>query len=196
MRTGVPLPPPDTRLPADEEGEEVLEGVAGVRSAYGQLWGVVKLPAVRRLAALLLLLRLGMLPAESAAPLKLLERGVSKEALAGMASPALLPAPAALWHRLRWAVKLDRATAVPLKLPERSVSKAALAGMVGHHPPARVCPGLAASQCRLHPARPCLAGKCWEQRHAPRQELVSCLSPSTSQAMMCCAVAAGTPMAG
>ena len=33
---------------------------------------------------MLLLLRLGMLPAESAAPLKLLERGVSKEALAGL----------------------------------------------------------------------------------------------------------------
>ena len=64
----------------------MLEGVAGVRAAYGQLWGVVKLPAVRRLALVLLLLRLGMLPAESAAPLKLLERGVSKEALAGMVS--------------------------------------------------------------------------------------------------------------
>ena len=64
--------------------------MAGVRAAYGQLWGVVQLPAVRRLAVLLLVLRLGMLPAESAAPLKLLERGVSKEALAGMVS--LLPA--------------------------------------------------------------------------------------------------------
>ena len=78
-------------LPIDgEEGEEVSqEGLTGVRAAYTQLWGVVRLPAVRSLAAILLLLRLGMLPAEAAAPLKLLERGVSKEALAGMVSPGL-----------------------------------------------------------------------------------------------------------
>ena len=57
-----------------------------MQAAYTQLWGVVRLPAVRSLAAILLLLRLGMLPAEAAAPLKLLERGVSKEALAGMVS--------------------------------------------------------------------------------------------------------------
>ena len=77
---------------AEEESEELLEGVAGVRAAYGQLWAVVKLPAVRSLAVVLLLLRLGMLPAESAAPLKLLERGVSKEALAGLVSPPYISA--------------------------------------------------------------------------------------------------------
>lgn len=39
---------------------------------------------VRRLAAVLLTMRLAVLPAEAAAPLKLLEKGVSKEALAGL----------------------------------------------------------------------------------------------------------------
>lgn len=50
-----------------------------------QLWGVVRLTSVRRLAALLLTCRLAMLPAEAAGALKLLEKGVSKEALAGLA---------------------------------------------------------------------------------------------------------------
>lgn len=39
---------------------------------------------VRQLALVLLAFRLGVLPAEQAAPLKLLEKGVSKEALAGL----------------------------------------------------------------------------------------------------------------
>ena len=39
---------------------------------------------VRQLALVLLVFRLGVLPAEQAAPLKLLEKGVSKEALAGL----------------------------------------------------------------------------------------------------------------
>ncbi len=56
----------------------------GIREAYAQLWSVVRLPAVRKLALVLLAFRLGMLPAELAAPLKLLEKGVSKEALAGL----------------------------------------------------------------------------------------------------------------
>jgi hypothetical protein len=42
------------------------------------------------LALVLLTCRLGMLAAEAAAPLKLLERGVSKEALAGLVSLLLL----------------------------------------------------------------------------------------------------------
>ncbi|BDA49693.1 Acetyl-coenzyme A transporter 1 [Coccomyxa sp. Obi] len=75
-------------LPLDEAemyGKgEVEERVVGIREAYGQLWGVVRLPAVRKLALVLLTFRLGMLPAELAAPLKLLEKGVSKEALAGL----------------------------------------------------------------------------------------------------------------
>lgn len=61
--------------------------MVGIREAYEQLWGVVRLPAVRKLALVLLAFRLGMLPAEQAAPLKLLEKGVSKEALAGLVSP-------------------------------------------------------------------------------------------------------------
>jgi len=40
---------------------------------------------VRELALVLLVFRLGVLPAEQAAPLKLLEKGVAKEALAGLA---------------------------------------------------------------------------------------------------------------
>lgn len=47
---------------------------------------MIRLPAVRSLAALLLTFRLAVLPAEAAAPLKLLEKGVSKEALAGLVS--------------------------------------------------------------------------------------------------------------
>ena len=56
----------------------------GIRDAYTQLWEVVRLPAVRKLALVLLAFRLAVLPAEQAAPLKLLEKGVSKEALAGL----------------------------------------------------------------------------------------------------------------
>lgn len=72
-----------------EEGEahgkgEGEEREVGIREAYAQLWSVVRLPAVRKLALVLLAFRLGMLPAELAAPLKLLEKGVSKEALAGL----------------------------------------------------------------------------------------------------------------
>jgi hypothetical protein len=47
-------------------------------------WPVLQ---VRRLAAVLLTMRLAVLPAEAAAPLKLLEKGVSKEALAGLVRP-------------------------------------------------------------------------------------------------------------
>ena len=72
-----------------EEGEvggkgEAEERRVGIWQAYTQLWGVVRLPAVRELALLLLVFRLGCLPAEQAAPLKLLDKGVSKEALAGL----------------------------------------------------------------------------------------------------------------
>lgn len=56
----------------------------GIRDSYAQLWAVVRLPAVRNLALVLLAFRLAVLPAEQAAPLKLLEKGVSKEALAGL----------------------------------------------------------------------------------------------------------------
>ena len=62
----------------------------GIRDAYTQLWEGVRLPAVRKLALVLLAFRLAVLPAEQAAPLKLLEKGVSKEALAGLVSCLLL----------------------------------------------------------------------------------------------------------
>lgn len=67
-----------------EEGGEEPTGAQGVREAYKQLWAVMRLPAVKRLSVMLLLFRLGMLTAEQAGPLKLLEKGVSKEALAGL----------------------------------------------------------------------------------------------------------------
>ena len=63
----------ETANDSDELNDEV-----GILDAYTQLWGVVKLPAVRRLAFVLVTSRLAMMPAESAAPLKLLEKGVSK----------------------------------------------------------------------------------------------------------------------
>ena len=62
----------------------------GIRDSYMQLWKVVRLPAVRKLALVLLAFRLAVLPAEQAAPLKLLEKGVSKEALAGLVCRLLL----------------------------------------------------------------------------------------------------------
>lgn len=55
-----------------------------IQSAYQQLWGVVKLPAIWQLSLLLLTYRLGVLPAEGAASLKLLDKGVAKEALAAL----------------------------------------------------------------------------------------------------------------
>jgi PAT family acetyl-CoA transporter-like MFS transporter 1 len=56
----------------------------GIINAYAQLWRTIRLPPVKLLSLVLIIARLGMLPAESAAPLKLLEKGVSKEALAGL----------------------------------------------------------------------------------------------------------------
>lgn len=67
----------DNEIDGHEEEEDL-------REAYAQLWRVVNLPSVRLLAVMLMVARLGMLAAESAAPLKLLEKGVSKEALAGL----------------------------------------------------------------------------------------------------------------
>lgn len=65
-------------------------------------------PTPRQLLALVLVTcRLGMLAAEAAAPLKLLEKGVSKEALAGLVSRPLCRRGtgtehrAAAWHRTR-----------------------------------------------------------------------------------------------
>lgn len=55
---------------------------AAVRAAYEQLWHVARLPAIWRLSALLLTYRLGVMVAENAAALKLVDKGVSKESLA------------------------------------------------------------------------------------------------------------------
>ena len=63
---------------------EELKETPQLHEAYRQLWAVVRLPAMQRFTVVLLLFRLAMLPAEQAAPLKLLEKGVSKEALAGL----------------------------------------------------------------------------------------------------------------
>lgn len=70
--------------PAVEGDVKSPEESGNIIDAYKQLWQVIKLPAVRRFALVLITFRLGMLPAEQAAPLKLLEKGVSKEALAGL----------------------------------------------------------------------------------------------------------------
>lgn len=63
---------------------DVPEQEATLKEAYAQLWQVISLKPVQRLAMMLLTFRLAMLPAEAAAPLKLLEKGVPKEALAAL----------------------------------------------------------------------------------------------------------------
>eukprot|EP00879_Flechtneria_rotunda_P017194 GHRR01018010.1.p1 GENE.GHRR01018010.1~~GHRR01018010.1.p1 ORF type:complete len:390 (+),score=144.30 GHRR01018010.1:480-1649(+) len=67
-------------LPSKDWGHRRTEIVA----AYMQLWGVVCLPAIWGLGFLLVSYRLGVLPAESAAGLKLLDKGVAKESLAAL----------------------------------------------------------------------------------------------------------------
>jgi hypothetical protein len=78
--TGEEIPQGDGNVVDEEQNEEEED----LREAYAQLWRVVNLPSVRLLAILLMIARLGVLPAETAGPLKLLEKGVSKEALAGL----------------------------------------------------------------------------------------------------------------
>ena len=71
--------------------------------AYSQLWKTITLPPVKLLCLVLVVARLGMLPAESVAPLKLLEKGVSKESLASL---VLIEFPIELLSALvagRWA---------------------------------------------------------------------------------------------
>jgi len=55
-----------------------------LRHAYTQLIDVVRLKPVQLLSVVLIVGRIGVLTVESAAPLKLLEKGVSREALAGL----------------------------------------------------------------------------------------------------------------
>lgn len=57
---------------------------ATVAAAYASLLGVVRLPAVWLLTSVLVTYRLGVLPAEGAGALKLLDKGASKEALAAL----------------------------------------------------------------------------------------------------------------
>jgi hypothetical protein len=79
---------------------------ATVRDAYASLLGVVRLPAVWMLTSVLVTYRLGVLPAEGAGALKLLDKGgASKEALAGL---VLVQFPVELLSALlagRWAAR-------------------------------------------------------------------------------------------
>lgn len=78
-------------------------GHGTIHKAYSQLLRTIQLPAVRLLCLLLIVSRLAMLPAESVSALKLLEKGVSKEALAGL---VLIQFPVELVSALvagRWA---------------------------------------------------------------------------------------------
>ena len=64
----------------DTEGED--EQQLSLLDAYQQLWAILKLRPILQLSAVLLTMRLGILAAEGASALKLLEKGVSKESLA------------------------------------------------------------------------------------------------------------------
>ena len=79
---GEPTPPP--RPPTT---------LADVRSAYADLAAVARLPAVRRLAVVLVTCRIAVLPAEAVAPLALAAKGVPTSSLAAL---ALLQLPAEL----------------------------------------------------------------------------------------------------
>lgn len=70
------------------------DSVEGIAAAYAQLWGVVKLPAVMRLSVILVSCRLAFLCAESAASLKLIEKGVPRVCLE---SPAEWPHRTPCW---------------------------------------------------------------------------------------------------
>jgi hypothetical protein len=78
---------------------------APVRGAYASLLGVVRLPAIWLLTSVLVTYRLGVLPAEGAGALKLLDKGASKEALAAL---VLVQFPVELLSALlagRWAAR-------------------------------------------------------------------------------------------
>ncbi len=66
------------------KGHAAANSDGTIRKAYSQLLRTIQLPAVKLLCMLLIVSRLAMLPAESVSALKLLEKGVSKEALAGL----------------------------------------------------------------------------------------------------------------
>ena len=97
------VPPPDwvgggdgSDGEGEEEGGEAAppppsSAWAAAGAGYRDLARVAALPAVRRLVGLLLAARLAVLPAEAAATLALLAKGVPRDALAGLAG-AQLPA--------------------------------------------------------------------------------------------------------
>ncbi|DBB18433.1 TPA: hypothetical protein ACH3X3_000077 [Trebouxia sp. C0006] len=120
--------------PAVETDVKNPEETVSIGEAYRQLWEVVKLPAVRRFAVVLVTFRLGMLPAEQAAPLKLLEKGVSKEALAGL---VLLEFPCELASAVlagRWASSPTPFTPFMLGYKIRLVMAAAVTLVVYYFP--------------------------------------------------------------
>ena len=90
-----------------------------VAAAYARLWAVVRLPAVLRLSAVLVTCRLGFLAAEAAAPLKLLEKGVSKVRPASRARRRDQPAARHAPH-----TALASARARPVKAQEVEVARA------------------------------------------------------------------------
>jgi len=65
----------------EKKGAEEEEQLS-LLDAYHQLWAILQLRPVLQLSAVLLTMRLGILAAEGASALKLLEKGVSKESLA------------------------------------------------------------------------------------------------------------------
>ena len=76
---------------AEEEEEKASSPLSEIALAYRRLAEVVRLSAVQRLCLLLLTCRLAILPAEAAAALALSEKGVPRQALAGL---VLLQLPA------------------------------------------------------------------------------------------------------
>lgn len=66
------------------KSEKLDEGQKSLLDTYRQLWSVIRLPALRRLAFVLLTCRIGVMAAEGAGALKLLEKGVARESLAGL----------------------------------------------------------------------------------------------------------------
>lgn len=105
-----------------------------LRFAYLQLWGVTRLPAVWKLTAFLLTSRLGILAAEGAASLKLIDKGVSKEALATL---VLLQFPVELVTALaagRWAARASPARPFLVGYGLRLVAAAATVALVAVFP--------------------------------------------------------------
>lgn len=105
-----------------------------IRDAYGQLWRVVRLPAVLWLGMLLLTYRLGLIAAESAFALKLIEKGVPKEAVAGL---VLLQFPLELVAAVAagsWTARSGPVTPFMVGLTGRLAAAAAAIALTWHFP--------------------------------------------------------------